>query len=466
MSPTRLLEPGCFVLLAWLLVAPLAAQETGRDAAPASLRVSPSFWFDGQYSRVEGLPVRLGPVLERGGPSPFRLGALVIWRAGVHEPTDPEAFGYRIEARQRWGTSRALVLGATAHSVVTPIEERQVGDLGASLSAFFLHRDLRDHLEREGFSGFASLTFPEPGVTIRATYTDEEHAFLPVGDPPAVSGETSSWRPQPLVAVGRVRAVTGEVVVGDGPRASSPGRALGPDRTWGLSARVTTAVGGALTLPAYMDAEPGPTDTVAAERAVAADFVTGFVDARRYIRLGRVVTVRLRALAAGSLDGDALPPQHQHALGGVGSLPGYRTFSADCGARSRTYSVFHGDGAGAMREPAFAAYGCDAVGLFQVELGGRLPFVGGPDSYTRPDGEVELWDPFLDLRPRWSVFFDAGKGWSMSAPGGGAPEGSDTEVLMDMGVGLLVESVGLYWAWPLGGSGGRRLFFLRLTHRF
>jgi hypothetical protein len=42
----------------------------------------------------------------------------------------------------------------------------------------------------------------------------------------------------------------------------------------------------------------------------------------------------------------------------------------------------------------------------------------------------------------------------------------DTKTLMDMGVGLHLGDLGLYWAWPLTESGRGVNFYLRIDHRF
>ena len=74
--------------------------------------------------------------------------------------------------------------------------------------------------------------------------------------------------------------------------------------------------------------------------------------------------------------------------------------------------------------------------------------------------------PLLDLRPRWSVFFNVAQGWSMSDPGDEAFLGPDTDVLMDLGAGLALGPLGLYLAWPLQGEGRNGNLFLRIAHRF
>ncbi|HUH13127.1 MAG TPA: hypothetical protein VMK65_08450, partial [Longimicrobiales bacterium] len=185
--------------------------------------------------------------------------------------------------------------------------------------------------------------------------------------------------------------------------------------------------------------------------AFGAPFTSAFVDARHFMPVSYRATLALRALAGGALEGTALPPQMQHALGGVGSLPGYRAFQLDCGARA----------AGAVgADGRYPLYGCDRVALFQAE------YRGGVDIHV---GEGDLghghhhWD--MDLDFDWALFFDAGRGWAFE--GADVTPRAGTRTLYDAGVGLLFgDDVGLYWAVPLSGDGGGSTFFVRLGRRF
>jgi hypothetical protein len=197
---------------------------------------------------------------------------------------------------------------------------------------------------------------------------------------------------------------------------------------------------------------------------VNTDVRSGFLDLRRYARLGPAADLRVRGLIAGSIDGEPLPPQFQHTLGGEGSMPGYGLMSMDCGARANRFSVFRGDADAAVRTPVFASYGCDRIALFQAEYRGDLSFNldMGPDEW---DDEWD-WYPAIDFTPRWSVFFDAGRGWSLSEPGSPGWLGPSTETKADVGVGLFLGDLGLYWAWPLQGEDRGVNFFVRIAHRF
>lgn len=413
---------------------------------------------EGNYNRVEGLPVMFGPVFRSEGEDYLRVDALAIWRSDSGVRLDSDELGYFVRAEQHLGPGGRLSAGATAHSMIAPIEEGGLTDTEASLATFFVGRDYRDYYEREGFSAFLRFRDDDAGVRLTAEYRNEDHAFAPVGDPWSFKDDGKAWRPQPLVAEGRLRSVGGELVVDDRNDPDDPSDG------WYLAAAATRGLEGELQLPSYFEAEPAPPSVAAGPRTLDTRFTAGSVDLRRYARLGPGADLRLRGYAAGSMDGKPLPPQFQHALGGEGSLPGYPLLSLDCGARSRAYSVYVGDGNDAVRMPTWAGYGCDRVALFQAEYRGSLSFDWDPgDDEWDPAWD---WAPSVSINPSWSIFLDAGHGWSLADEGSPARLGPDSDTLMDVGFGFFLWDVGLYWAWPLNGEDRHSNFFVRLNHRF
>jgi hypothetical protein len=140
-------------------------------------------------------------------------------------------------------------------------------------------------------------------------------------------------------------------------------------------------------------------------------------------------------------------------MGGAGAMPGYSTFSIDCGARSistlRDDNVF------------FPYYGCDRAAMFSAEYRGGFDFhFGGLNSWDEDDD----WNWDLDASPNWIVFFDAARGWAHdeSKLRGAA----DTDWLYDVGAGLLLGDFGIYAAVPLTGEDRDMRFFIRLGARF
>ncbi len=414
---------------------------------------------EGSYSRVEGLPVMFGPVFRSEGEDFLRVDVLGIWRSDSGVRLDSDELGYFVRAEQHLGQEGRYSFGATAHSMVTPIEDGGLTDTEASLATFFLGRDYRDHFEREGFSAFVRFNHEEAGVRLTAEYRDEDHAFVPVGDPWSFKDDGKAWRPQPLVAQGRLRSLGAELVVDDRNDRDDPSDG------WYMAATATAGLDGAMVLPAHSLADPATPAAVEPARAVHAELRAGSMDLRRYARVGPGADLRLRGFVAGSLDGEPLPPQFQRALGGEGSLPGYPLMSVDCGARARTRPVPLGEGDAAGSTPGYAGYGCDRVALFQAEYRGSLSFdlgFGDDDEWDEGWG----WAPSVSFDPSWSVFFDAGRGWSLAPEGSAARLGPDSETLMDVGVGFFLGGMGIYWAWPLNGEARHSNFFVRLSHRF
>ncbi len=413
----------------------------------------------GSYNRVEGLPVMIGPVFRSEGEDFLRADVMAIWRSDSGVRLDSDELGYFIRAEQHMGPAGRYSVGATVHSMVVPIEEGGLTHTEASLATFLLGRDYRDYFEREGFSAFLRFHDEEAGVRLTAEYRNEDHAFAPVGDPWSFKDDDTAWRPQPLVATGSLRTVGGELVVDDRNDRDDPSDG------WYLAASATAGLGGELLAPNYTDLEAGSGVFLLQPRAVDTDFTAASLDLRRYTRLGPGADLRLRGFVAGSVDGDPLPPQFQRALGGEGSLPGYPLLSVDCGARTRTHGLLASGDPETPRTPVYAGYGCDRVALFQAEYRGSVSFdmgLGDDDEWDEGWG----WAPSVSIDPSWSVFFDAGRGWSLAGEGTPARLGADSETLMDVGVGFFLGDIGLYWAWPLNGEDRDSNFFVRLSHRF
>jgi hypothetical protein len=411
---------------------------------------------EGSYNRVEGLPVMVGPVVRTGGTQFTRIDALAVWRTDWGLDTDQ--LGYFLRAEQHFGPEGRFTIGATAHSVIGPIERWGISDAETSLATFLFHEDYRDFYEREGYSAFLGFEDRQAGVSLRGEYRDEKHAFVPAGSPWTLKDNDGPWRPQPLVGRGDLRSVKVSLTVDGRNDRDDPS-----DGTY-MNAYAVFGLEGDLEMPTRYAPLPAPAGPPTQGYAVNNEFRTGFLDLRHYARLGPSSDVRVRGVLAGSLDEEPLPPQYQHALGGAGSLPGYDLMSIDCGARDRRVSVFHDRGDGDARVAAFPAYGCDRIALFQAEYRGdfHVDIDLGDDDW----GEDWDWYPAVDFSPSWSIFFNAGRGWSLSDPASPGYFGPDTQTFADVGAGFLFGDIGLYWAYPLHGDNRDVNFFLRIDHRF
>jgi hypothetical protein len=393
------------------------------------------------YNRVEGLPVLFGPVVETAGRNPLRVEALAIWRTEAGASLDTDRMGYRVLAEQHMGGRRAFSVGGTVHSMVDPLDRWQLSDLEASLAAVLFHHDYRDHFDRTGWSAFLRAR-PLPGLDGRVTYRDERHGALAAADPWSLFNRSDSWRLQPLVAEGTIRTLGASAELDRGDQRD--------ERRDGWLARISAErpVGGALAMP----------EVNGVRAPVSTDFTTGFVDVRRYAPVGDRSGLAMRVVGGGSLGGEALPPQFQHALGGPGTLPGFPLFHADCGARR--IPVQRED------DTFFPSYGCDRFALGQVEYRGNLSFDLG-FGYPRDDRRRDWWDDIrIETRPTWVVFADAGRGWAASERINGET-GSHTGTLVDAGLGVLIGKLGVYAALPLNGDVNQSpRFMLRWGPRF
>jgi hypothetical protein len=395
------------------------------------------------YNRVEGLPIVAGPRFETRGSNPTRAEALVIYRTESGLDPDLDDFGYILRLEQYVGGRRAVRLGVSLHSEVVPIEGHGLSDRENSLSTFLLHRDYRDHYERTGWTAY--LRVAPRGRPLDATleYRDERHSSLPAREPWTLF-DIGNWRHQPMIAEGTLRSVAARV------RFDTRNEGADPTAGWLVEASLERGLGGALLRPAFGApfSEPDPVIDPGA-RPGNETFTAASIDARRYARLGPTSRLGLRALVAGSIDDQPLPPQRQHALGGEGTLPGYALFRFDCGARR---VAFHrGD------DVFYPYYGCDRIALFQLEYQNDFPFGHG---WGRKLG----WDVDLGETPGWVVFFDAGRAWNEREARDGRTDGMD-DFAADAGLGLRIGRIGLYWAVPLSGRDQGVNFFIRYGSR-
>lgn len=410
---------------------------------------------DGNYSRVEGLPLALGPIVETSGRNPLRLEAFAVIRSDHASGLDRTGYVARLE--QFLGGNRELRVGGSLRSTVDAIETHGMSDLEASLASAIFRLDPRDYFLRTGWSAFVRWTPRASPFDLSLEYRDEEHEAVDIANAWSLFDDDEPWRAQPLVAEGDLRSLTARLVFNTRDDDEHP------TRGWYLDASVTRALDGSLTLPEHVAVtEFGP--GVVPPTPFATDFTTATIDVRRYTRVGYHRLLGLRVLAGGTLADEPLPPQYQHAFGGVSTLPGYQHFAGDCGARStsvrRGYSL---DG-----RVFFPVYGCDRFALFQAEYIGDIGidvdlFGHRRDRPSRGEWD-EWWDWGLDFEPRWTLFFDAARGWS--AGDIAMVPHRDTGTLLDAGAGLLFDDLGVYIAIPLEGGDRKPSVTLRLGRRF
>lgn len=406
------------------------------------------------YNRVEGLPVLFGPLIRTSGANPLYFDALAIWRTDYGLRLADEEMGYHVRLEQRLGEGGTYAIGGTLHSEIQPIERWGLSDVEASLATFLLHEDYRDYYDRDGWSAYLRVQPPDAPLSFSLVFRSESYGFAPARSPWSLQGDEDPWRPQPLVAAGALRSVGGEITFDD---RNDPDR---PSDGWLAEARLRLGVDGTLQVPEHeLALEDG---VIVPSRSFSSGIASGFLSVARYNRVGPYSQLSFRGILGGSLDGDPLPPQFQHALGGEGSLPGYPLMSGDCGARDRESLLEMPEGDLVAQVPAFSTYGCDRMALFQAEYRGTffIDFGWGDE-----EDDWDFWSGvFVD--PTWTVFFDAGRGWSLADDADGGFLGRDSETLADVGVGFFFGEIGMYWAYPLRGEDRGINFFIRLDRRF
>ncbi|MFW5950884.1 MAG: BamA/TamA family outer membrane protein [Gemmatimonadota bacterium] len=392
---------------------------------------------DGAYNRVEGLPVAFGPRLELGRSNPTVIDARLIYRTRSGLRVHPDEFGHDLRIEQFLGGHRAVRVGVGFHRTIDPIELNGLSDTENSLTTFVLHRDYRDHYVRHGwraYLGYGGRTLP---LSAGLEYRDEDHGSAEARTPWSLLENDEPWRTQPQAAEGPLGTIRGWLTWDTRNDRDDP--ATG----WLVEVESEQGLEGELRLRRY---DPG-LDRVET-RPFGAEYTTLRVDARRYIRLGPRTRLALRAMAAGSPDDGALPPQRQHVLGGEGTLPGYDRFAFDCSAREAP-----------LVDGFLPYYGCDRSVLLQAEA--RFSLASNGLGIGRRLG----LDFDLVSSPELVVFADAGRAWIERESLGERLETGPSRLHYDLGAGIRLGRLGLYIAAPLSGDGGGPNFFIRLGPR-
>ena len=425
--------------------------DLGFGQARLTIRAGPA------YNRVEGLPVRFSGIVRTAGRNPLTLEAQGIWRSVSGLNIERDRLGHSFGLTQAVGGRGTAAIGATAFDEIVSIEDRGVSGVEASLATFLLREDMRDYYRRHGWSAFASFRPGRPPLDVVVTFREEENQTAPLRSPWTVRDPDDPWRSLPLVGEGRLRSIEAEL------RWDSRDDPSFPADGWLVSLGVRRQIGGSLRLPPSAPSEAGSDSDSFDDPSRLHRLHTGIIDVRRYARVGPTSRLILRAVAKGSLAGDPQAPQAQTAFGGEGSLPGHPRFALDCGARAAPRFARTGEGDDSrIVEPVFPSYGCDRAVLFQAEFQGALPFSRNPLPDDWEDSEL---GPLFNVQPVWALFLNAAQGWELGQLGNAVGR-SNTPTRADVGFGLFLGPVGLYWSYPLNRHDRGLNFFVRLQQRF
>jgi hypothetical protein len=396
----------------------------------------------GVYNRVEGLPVRIGPVLYRDqGWGHLKLDATAVLRTESSFAGPTPDVGHDVRGEARAGRQFGVSVGGRLFDVVDGVEQWQLSNAEVALASFFFHRDYRDYYGRHGGQLYAALRATED-ADLTVSYGDERWRSRAARDPFTLAWNGLTWRENPQLDAGRFHLVNVTLRIDTRNDVLNPWAGWYLFADWERGAGAIDAVG--LTSPNVRAVPVGPTR-----------YHRGFFDLRRYNRVAPNAQLNLRMVLGGWLSGDPLPLERRLSIDGPGTVPGF-DFRSTGGRDVGTCS----EGTAPAGRPAQ----CERVALTQLEyrndLHLSLSYGRGATRRTRfrADGA-------------WVFFADAGRGWLVNAPA--SPLNLDRHRLpplssyrTDIGAGLSFEHLGVYVAKALSVPKEPLNVFLRVQHRF
>ena len=396
----------------------------------------------GVYNRVEGLPVRIGPVLYRDqGWGHLRLDAVAVLRTESSFSGPTPDVGHDVRGEARAGRQFGVSVGGRLFDIVDGVEQWQLSNAEVGLASFFFHRDYRDYYGRHGAQLFTALRATE-NADLTISYGDERWRARETRDPFTLAWNGLTWRENPQLDAGRFHLLNLTL------RIDTRNDVLNPRAGWYVFADWERGSGSIdLAGPTSVGVRAAPVGPTRYHRA--------FVDLRRYNRVAPNAQLNLRLVFGGWMSGDPLPLQRRLSIDGPGTVPGF-DFRSTGGRDVGTCS----EGTAPTGRPAQ----CERVALTQLEyrndLHVSLSHGRGAARRTRfrADGQ-------------WVFFADAGRGWLVNAPGSALNIGRHdfpplSSYRTDIGAGLSFEHLGVYLAKALSVPNEPLNVFLRVRHRF
>lgn len=403
------------------------------------------------YTRVEGLPIYVGPrVRTRSGDTRVRAELFGIFRTGDALRWKRENLGHRVLVEVRQGNDAGVAIGGRLFDEVDAVEKWQLTDTEVGLNAFLFTRDYRDYWQRHGGQGYVSL-FAGRGSELRASYGEERWSSRRARNVLSIVNDNVPWRVNPLADEGVMKLLTLSATF---DTRNSP---KDPRSGWYLRGEYEHGDGMLSRVHSIGAAAPLETDAV---------YSRALLDLRRYNRLGPGGSLNMRAVLGGWIDGDPLPAQRRFSVSGIDALPGFdfrrQLNDADVG----TCAV--GD------EQAYAARGrpslCDRMALLQIEWKGdfRIDLFGNDEDF----GDRRWVFSRVKADGAWVVFANSGRGWLVGPRGTNNvlyPKGSVPDLKSwrtDLGGGFDFGNFGVYVAQAVSQSGMSPNVYLRLSRRF
>ena len=396
----------------------------------------------GVYNRVEGLPVRIGPVLYRDqGWGHLRFAAHAVLRTASSFASATPDVGHTMQGELRIGRRFGATLGGRLFNVVEGVEDWQLSNAEVGLASFLFHRDYRDYYGRHGGQIFAALRATE-NADLTLSYGDERWRSRDARDPPALSNNGRAWRENPAMDAGRFHLLNLTL------RVDTRNDTFNPWAGWYLLAdyeRGTGTIDVAGPVSAGVRVTPGGSTR----------YQRAFVDVRRYNRISPGSALNVRLVLGGWTSGDPLPLERRLSIDGPGTVPGFdfRSGGTDDVGTCATSSA-----------PAGRPAQCERIGLAQLEYRSdlRISFSDHPNGEQRTRFRAD---------GAWIFFADAGRGWLVNAPGTALNYGRRdfpplSTYRTDLGVGLDFDVFGIYAAKALSVPQEPLNVFLRVRHRF
>ena len=396
----------------------------------------------GVFNRVEGLPVRIGPLLYRDqGWGHLRVGAAAILRTASSFSGSQPDVGHDVHGEVRIGREYGVTLGARLFDVVDGIEQWQLSNLETGLASFVFHRDYRDYFGRHGGQLRAALRATD-NADLTLSYGDERWSSRAAHDPFTLFKNDLPWRVNPPVDDGRFHVANLTL------RVDTRNDDFNPWAGWYLLADYERGTG-------LIDALAPTSTGVRVASSGPTRYQRGFVDVRRYNRLAPTSALNLRFVLGGWLSGDALPLERRLSIDGPGTIPGF-DFRVNGGTDVGTCAA----GVPLPGRPAQ----CDRISLAQLEYRSDI-------GISVSDGDAAARRNRFRADGAWVFFADAGRGWLVNSPGS-ALNYARTELpplssyRTDIGAGLDFDQIGIYLAKALSEPAEPLNVFLRVRHRF
>jgi hypothetical protein len=399
------------------------------------------------YNRVEGLPIFVGPSIRRELPwtnGSLSVDALGIIRTENFAEWNRQTFGYRLAADVKGGDDPRLTLGLRAYDEVAPVENWQLGESEVGLASFFFRRDYRDYFERQGGSGAVSLV---NGARTSLTLSLADEHWYPRSErnPFALFPTDNGWRPNPTLDDGNFR------IVGLNARIDTRNSETDIWSGWYITANLEYGNGHVSNFGPRSALEFALTPTTPPPGEV--NYTRLFLDLRRYNRLAPNAQFNVRAVIGGWLSGDPLPLERRLSVGGPGTIPGFDFRSAgDNAADVASCSALTAAPDGRPAE-------CERIVLGQAEY--RTSFHFG----------LRLFGHRIENDGAWVIFSDAGRGWLVGPRFGPLQYPASTfpnlrTFMTDVGLGGMIDPVGIYVAKALSRPEERPHFVIRVRRTF